>query len=64
MDGLRIAVKHGDLKPDQVIFHYLQKSDDGETKVASPKLHENGKLDYWPEGFFDQTLKNRMELSR
>jgi predicted ATPase len=64
MDGIRIAVKHGGLKPEQVAFHYLRKNDEGETKVESPKLHDTGKLEYWPEGFFDQTLKNRSELSR
>jgi hypothetical protein len=64
MDGIRIAVKHGLLKSSEVIFHYLQRNEQGETKLQSPKLSDSGKLEYWPEGFFDQTLKNRAELAR
>lgn len=64
MDGVRIAVKDQLLTADAVAFHYLTRSKDGETNVESPTLHSNGKLEYWPDGFFDQTLKNRSHLAR
>lgn len=64
MDGIRIAVKDGDLTPECVAFHYLTRNKDGETEIASPILHANGKLSFWPSGFFDQTLKNRTKLAR
>ena len=64
MDGIRIAVKEGDLTPEQVMFHYLTRNKDGETAIESPTLHANGKLSSWPQGFFDQTMKNRTKLAR
>lgn len=64
MDGIRIAVKQGLVRSDAVKFHYLSKDKGGLTKVATPKLDDDGKLDFWPEGFFDQTLKNRSFLAK
>ncbi|PST93655.1 hypothetical protein C9I86_05745 [Photobacterium sp. NCIMB 13483] len=64
MDGIRIAVKQGLLNSEKVKFHYLSKDKSGLTKVDSPNLDANGKLDFWPEGFFDQTLKNRSILAK
>jgi len=52
------------VRPDNVIFHYLEKDSTGETKIQTPDLDLNGKLSFWPEGFFDQTLKNRSILAR
>ncbi len=64
MDGIRIAVKEKNIKADEVIFQYFTRNSDGMTDVVSPKLNDSGKLDFWPEGFFDQTLKNRAILAR
>ena len=64
MDGIRIAVKEKNLKPDDAVFHYLSKEGNGETIIKTPKLDGGGKLDSWPAGFFDQTLKNRAVLAR
>lgn len=64
MDGIRIAVKQKMINSKQVLFHYLSKDNHGQTKIISPKLDDNGKLDSWPKGFFDQTLKNRAILSK
>lgn len=64
MDGIRIAVKQGLMKSENVRFHYLSKGRNGLTQVDTPKLDDNGKLDSWPEGFFDQTLKNRAILAK
>ena len=64
MDGIRIAVKDGDLTPEQVMFHYLTRNQEGETEIESPEVHANGKLSFWPQGFFDQTMKNRTKLAR
>ncbi|MEZ8349263.1 AAA family ATPase [Vibrio splendidus] len=64
MDGVRIAVKEGLLNHSDVIFHYFEKDASGLTEVKTPNLDENGKLDFWPTGFFDQTLKNRSVLAK
>jgi len=64
MDGIRIAVKEKSINADDVAFQYFTRNSEGISDVVSPKLHDNGKLDFWPEGFFDQTLKNRAILAR
>jgi len=64
MDALRIAVKNNEISSDKVKFHYFSKTSDTPTRVQSPTLSGDGKLDFWPEGFFDQTLKNRAILAR
>ncbi|MDM8525944.1 DUF3696 domain-containing protein [Desulfococcaceae bacterium HSG8] len=64
MDGIRIAAKYGLLDAEKTVFHYFTMKNEYESTITSPKLHPNGKLDYWPEGFFDQTLKNRAKLAR
>jgi len=64
MDGIRIAVKEQKIAADKVAFQYFTKKSNEPSDVESPQLHENGKLDFWPEGFFDQTLKNRAILAR
>lgn len=64
MDGIRLAVKENFVSAKDIIFHYLSKTKEGTTNVKSPRLHQDGKLDFWPDGFFDQTLKNRAVLAK
>ncbi len=64
MDGIRIAVKEGLIESDKTVFHYFNRNSEYESTITTPKLHSDGKLDSWPEGFFDQTLKNRAKLAR
>jgi predicted ATPase len=64
MDGIRIAVKETKLSNKAVVFHYLSKDSIGITQIHTPQLDPDGKLDAWPEGFFDQTLKNRAILAK
>lgn len=64
MDGIRIAIKQGQIAASDVKFHYFTKDEQGKTEVTSPEIDENAKLDRWPEGFFDQTLKNKALLAR
>lgn len=64
MDGVRIAVKEGLISSSEVTFHYLSKNNSGISEIKTPILDDNGKLDFWPEGFFDQTLKNRAILAK
>lgn len=64
MDGIRISVKEKAIKAEDVAFHFLSKNKDGLSEIKSPLLHGSGKLDFWPDGFFDQTLKNRAILAK
>ncbi|WP_429178904.1 AAA family ATPase [Aeromonas salmonicida] len=64
MDGIRIAAKRGLVNHEKIIFHYLSKDSTGETKIISPSIDANGKLDKWPDGFFDQTAINKALLAK
>lgn len=63
MDGIRIAVKRGMIGSQSVLFHFFERSAQDQCTFKTPRLHSDGKLDFWPEGFFDQTMKNRSILA-
>ncbi|NCD33277.1 MAG: DUF3696 domain-containing protein [Spartobacteria bacterium] len=56
LNGIRVAVKDHDISSDGVRIFYLERgmSSRHESQVVSPELDENGRLDQWPEGFFDE----------
>ena len=61
MDGVRIAVRDGLLQPDQVAFHYFDRTS-GKTEITSPEVDADGRLSSWPAGFFDQHEENLARL--
>lgn len=63
IDGIRIASKNKYINANNVSFHYFSKKDfEHETTIESPRLLQNGKLSFWPKGFFDQSVIDKMEL--
>lgn len=64
LNGIRLSVKKGDIYKDKVKlkFFYKDDKDDYKHKIAEPKIDENGKLDIWPDGFFDEWDKVLFEL--
>ena len=61
LNGIRVAVHGGKIKPDDVQLHYFQRAADREgasTEVISPKIDRNGRIDRWPDGFFDEWERN------
>lgn len=54
MDGVRVAVREGLTKPEDVAFHYFERPDGDKSVVASPEVDADGRLSFWPAGFFDQ----------
>ena len=54
MDGVRVAVREGLIKPADVAFHYFERPDGQKSVVKTPVIDEDGRLSHWPEGFFDQ----------
>ncbi|MCY4646390.1 MAG: DUF3696 domain-containing protein [Gammaproteobacteria bacterium] len=61
LNGVRRAVKNGILPPDDAVLHFFRPrggaGDDG-SQVESPGLDAQGRVDAWPEGFFDQFDKD------
>lgn len=59
LNGIRLSVKQGIIKPEQVKLNYFNiytDKVDGLTKheLTSPEILRDGSLSNWPEGFFDE----------
>lgn len=53
LNGIRIAAKNKVLNNDKIkLFYFSLKNN--KHSVESPKILEDGRLDYWPDGFFDE----------
>lgn len=64
LNGIRLAVHGGKLDPKDVQLHYFQrqkKQEQAVTEVISPKIDRNGRIDRWPDGFFDE-WDNSLEI--
>ncbi|MFI2369029.1 DUF3696 domain-containing protein [Streptomyces sp. NPDC018833] len=59
INGVRLAVKQGQLAPESVVLHYFRGDGTG-VEVVSPRVDTDGMLDQWPEGFFDE-LENTLD---
>ncbi|ASU77622.1 DUF3696 domain-containing protein [Actinopolyspora erythraea] len=53
LNGVRIAVKRGEIPASSVRVHYFRR-DGGDVDFVSPVVSEDGMLSQWPEGFFDE----------
>jgi predicted ATPase len=61
LNGIRLAVHGGKLDPKDVQLHYFERKEkDGQAyaEVVSPHIDRNGRIDQWPEGFFDEWDKS------
>lgn len=65
LNGIRIAAKRKLIDNELIsLFYFSKKEINGDIihTVESPKVDENGKLDYWPDGFFDEWEKALDEI--
>lgn len=64
LNGIRLAVKEGRISDEQVqlAFFYKDETDDYRHKYVSPRIYKDGRLDIWPEGFFDEWDKALYDL--
>ncbi len=65
LNGIRIATKNKWItNTDVKLFYFSKELNDKEMihTVQKPILKENGKIDYWPEGFFDEWEKALDEI--
>jgi predicted ATPase len=65
LNGIRLAVKKGELDKDIVRLNYFfAEKTDGQYKhtKSSPEILEDGRLSSWPKGFFDEWDNALMEL--
>lgn len=64
LNGIRIAVKRHEIDRNDVklAFFYKDEKDDYRHKYVEPQILEDGRLDMWPEGFFDEWDKALYDL--
>lgn len=63
LNGIRLAAKRGEIANDNVAVHFFSRDiESGESSIASPQLHANGRFSKWPVGFFDEWSKALDEL--
>lgn len=61
LNGIRLAVHRGKIKPEEICFHFFQRIEQDNqalAQVVSPKIDRNGRIDRWPDGFFDEWDKS------
>lgn len=58
LNGIRRSVKAQQLGSDQVAIHFFRPRSEEAAQVESPRLDQEGNVDNWPEGFFDQFDKD------
>ena len=61
LNGIRLAVHDGKINPEDVQLHYferIEKNGIAVSKVTSPNINRNGRIDRWPDGFFDEWDKS------
>jgi len=63
LNGVRIAVKEGLLSHTEVKLFFFKADNSGvPATVERVFIDKHGMLDYWPDGFFDETEKSLMRL--
>lgn len=65
LNGVRVAVKESIVNQNEVQIFFLERDKDGNdhaSLVRSPDILENGRISFWPDGFFDEWDKQLEKL--
>lgn len=63
LNGIRLSVLQDVLPPEKVSIQFFSFSPvEYKYEVFSPKIDADGRIDFWPKGFFDQIEKDLLEL--
>jgi predicted ATPase len=57
LNGIRIAVRDGILAAEDAAIHFFARDPDAtgvRSKVTQMRVDRDGRIDKWPEGFFDE----------
>lgn len=63
VNGVRISVKKGNLKRDDVVVDYFDRNTEGEIEVRDIHVDQNGELSDYPDDFMDEWTKQLLELA-
>ncbi len=65
LNGIRVATKKKNIDAEKIRIYYFDReveSDAHFCRVLQPVIDQDGRIDEWPDGFFDEFEKNLMEL--
>nr|WP_277881546.1 DUF3696 domain-containing protein [Hymenobacter cyanobacteriorum] len=66
LNGIRIAVKKYKLDPASVGLYFFERAPLAQgghhSIIRQPQIDQDGRIDDWPEGFFDEWDKNLIDL--
>jgi len=63
LDALRIAVLKKQLLPEEARVLCFTRDSEEQAEVITPTLDHDGRIDQWPEDFFDEMTKNLATLA-
>ncbi|SFR98352.1 DUF3696 domain-containing protein [Anaeromicropila populeti] len=52
LNGIRLSAKREMIKPEMINLYYFSKNSRMEPLVESLKIQIDGRLNFWPDGFF------------
>lgn len=61
INGIRASVKHKEISKDNVLIYFLSRdlhSSEHSINVEQIEIDNNGRIDSWPDGFFDEWDKS------
>ena len=63
INGIRLALRYEFISPTQVFINFFKPIVDGDSATVIPiGVRANGRLERWPEGFFDQIENDLSKL--
>ncbi len=62
LNGIRLTVKEGLLDPAITALHFFRRNPGAQSDFQTPTLSREGRLSYWPSGFFDEWEKSLDKL--
>lgn len=64
LNGIRLSVKEKKINHEdvQTVFFYKDDEDDFKHKYLCPQIYQDGRMDCWPDGFFDAWDKALYDL--
>jgi predicted ATPase len=57
LNGVRLSVRNNSVQSEDVAVHFFERKSDEKgvsSKLVSPNIKPDGRLDIWPNGFFDE----------
>jgi predicted ATPase len=63
LNGVRLSVKSRAIHASEVVFHFFSGPSAEAHGVLSPSIDSNGVMHEWPDGFFDQSEKDLVQIA-